>query len=258
MTSPTDKQSHSHSHSHHKNQPNQTVSHTPFLNVRPSSISFTQLWQREWQVKQQGKLQWLYPLLLFLMIMNLFPLTIGTEPEQLQRLGTPAVWIAAMLSLLMGVEELFRPAFSNGTLAQLVVARASLPLWVLIRLLIHWLFSGAIVALLSLLSVPLFAVSWDEAGILMLSILVGSPMLLMLSATASALTLSLKNAVILVPLLALPLQLPILIFATGAVNVYTTGMNALPILALLLAGSLTSIMVLPWVMAHILKMAWLS
>lgn len=28
-------------------------------------ISFMQLWRREWQVKQQGAVQWLYPLVLF-------------------------------------------------------------------------------------------------------------------------------------------------------------------------------------------------
>ena len=48
----------------------------------------------------------------------------GTEPKLLQQLGVPAVWIAALLSLIMGMENLFRPALDNGTLAQLVVARA--------------------------------------------------------------------------------------------------------------------------------------
>lgn len=224
----------------------------------PRTISFGQLWRREWQVKQQGAVQWLYPLVLFLMIITLFPLAVGTEPQLLQRLGVPAVWIAALLSLVMGVDGLFKPALDNGTLAQLVVAKASLPLWVLIRLIIHWLFSSGIVAVLSLLAVPLFQLSWFDAGILMVSILVGSPMLLMLSAVASSLTLSLKNGAILVPLIALPMQLPVLIFATGAVDLFASGLNGLPILALLLAGSIVSVLVMPLVIALTLKMSWLN
>lgn len=202
------------------------------------TILWRQLWRCEWQVKQQGAVQWLYPLVLFLMIMTLFPLAVGSEPALLHRLGVSAVWIAALLSLLMGVDGLFKPALDNGTLAQLIVAQAPMPLWVFTRLLIHWLFSSGLIALLSLLSVPLFRLSWIEAGVLMASILVGSPMLLMLSAIASSLTLSLKNGAVLVPLIALPMQLPVLIFATGAVDLFATGMNGLPILALLLADSI--------------------
>ena len=224
----------------------------------PRSIGFLQLWRREWQVKQQGAVQWLYPLVLFLVIITLFPLAVGSEPALLKRLGVSAVWIAALLSLVMGVDGLFKPALDNGTLAQLVVAKASLPLWVLIRLVIHWIFSSGIVAVLSLLAVPLFQLSWFEAWILMASIVTGSPMLLMLSAIASSLTLSLKNGAVLVPLIALPMQLPVLIFATGAVDLFASGLNGLPILALLLAGSIVSVLVMPWVIATTLKMSWLN
>ena len=223
-----------------------------------AGISFGQLWRREWLVKQQGAVQWLYPLVLFLVIITLFPLAVGSEPQLLARLGVPAVWIAALLSLVMGVDTLFKPTLDNGTLAQLMVARAPLPLWVLIRLAIHWLFSSGMVALLSLLAVPLFRLSWLEAGVLMLSILAGSPMLLMLSAIASSLTLSLKNGAVLVPLIALPMQLPVLIFATGAVDLFATGLNGLPILALLLAGSIVSVLIMPWLIAMTLRMAWLN
>lgn len=242
---------------HQNNSQHDNQNHSPHIAL-PHVISFGQLWRREWQVKQQGAVQWLYPLVLFLVIITLFPLAVGSEPQLLQRLGVAAVWIAALLSLVMGVEGLFKPALDNGTLAQLVVAKASLPLWVLIRLVIHWIFSSGIVALLSLLAVPLFQLSWFETGILMASIIAGSPMLLMLSAVASSLTLSLKNGAILVPLIALPMQLPVLIFATGAVDLFATGLNGLPILALLLAGSIISVLAMPWVIAQTLKMAWLN
>lgn len=212
--------------------------------------------QREWHIKRQGMVQWLYPLVLFLLIITLFPLAIGTEPKLLLRLASSAVWIATLLSLVIGVDELFRPDFDNGTLAQLVVANAPLPFWVLTRLGVHWLFSAGFVALLSLLAVPLFGLPWAEALMLLLSIVVGSPILLMLSAIASSLTLTLKNGAVLVPLIALPMQLPVLIFATGAVDLYATGLNGFPTLALLGAGSILSIITTPWAIAAILKMSW--
>ena len=44
-------------------------------------IDFSALWQREWQIKQQNKVQSLYRLVLFLIISTLFPLAMGTEPK---------------------------------------------------------------------------------------------------------------------------------------------------------------------------------
>lgn len=211
---------------------------------------------REWQIKKQGMVGWLYPLVIFLLIITLFPLAIGSEPVLLQRLAPSAVWIAALIALVMGVDELFRGEFENGTLAQLVVANAPLSVWVLARLMVHWLFSAGAVAVLSLLVVVLFDLPMMDTVVLAGSIVVGSPMLLGLSAIASSLTLTLKNAAVLVPLIALPMQLPVLIFATGAVDLYATGLNALPTLALLSAGSIITIVITPFVVAAVLKMAW--
>lgn len=231
---------------------------TTSINSSLSTISFYQLWQREWQIKQQNMVQWLYPLVLFLIIITLFPLAMGTSPKLLHQLGVPAVWIATLLSLIMGMDSLFRPELENGTLAQLLVARASMPLWVLVRLTVHWLTSAGMIAVLAFLAIPLFGLDSFEAGILAGSILMGSPILLCLSAIASSLTLALKNGAVLVPLIALPMQLPVLIFATGAVDLFVTGMNGLPVLALLLAGSIVAVIVTPWVIAYSLKLAWVS
>lgn len=220
--------------------------------------AFGSMLLREWRIKRQGAVQWLFPLMIFLIIITLFPLAVGSESALLLRLATSAVWIAALLSLVMGVDDLFKADMENGTLAQLVVSGSPLSVWVFSRLLVHWLFSAGFVAVLSLLANPLFNMPFDETLMLMLSIIVGSPLMLMLSAIASSLVLSLKNGAVLVPLIALPMQLPVLIFATGAVDLYATGLNGLPTLALLGAMSIIAVIVTPWVVAQILKMAWSS
>lgn len=218
--------------------------------------AFKTMLVREWHIKRQGAVQWLFPLMIFLIIITLFPLAVGSESALLLRLATSAVWIATLLSLVMGVDDLFKMDMDNGTLAQLVASGASLSVWVFTRLLVHWLFSAGFVAGLSLLATPLFNMPINETLMLMLSIIFGSPLMLMLSAIASSLTLSLKNGAVLVPLVALPMQLPVLIFATGAVDLYATGLNGLPTLALLGAISMISVIITPWVVAQILKMAW--
>ena len=222
----------------------------------PIYISAIPLLAREWQVKVQGMGQWLYSLVMFFVIVALFPLSVGSEPAMLQHLAVPIVWIATLLSLVIGMEGLFKQDHDNGTLALLVASRAPLAVWVFIKLALHWLTSAALVAVLAIFAVPFFGMQMPEALVLMLSVLVGSPLLLMLTAIASALTFLLKNGALLIPLIALPMQLPVLIFATGAVERFGMGMNALPILALMGAGSIIAVMVTPFVIAMILRLSW--
>lgn len=213
------------------------------------------IWQREWRVRVQTPAGWLYPVVFFLMVLVLFPLAAGAEPALLLRIGSAAVWIAALLSVLLGMDSLFRADVDDGTLEQVLVARVSLPLWAVIKISMHWLTGGGILTVLSLLSMPLFGLSTQAAGVLALSLFLGTPTLTLLAAVAAALTVSLRGSGVLVPLIALPLQLPVLVFATGAVDLVQTGGDVWPILALLLALLLLSLLFLPFAVAAALRLA---
>lgn len=217
---------------------------------------WTDFMRREWQSKTQGVMQWLYPLVIFLMIITLFPLAIGNEPALLLRLAVPAVWISALLSLVIGLDGLFKTDYDSGVLVQIASSKSALPLWVLAKLTMHWFFGAGCVAILSLFATPLFGLSLQQSAVLGISVVIGSPILLCLSAIASSLALSTKNSAILVPLIAIPMQLPVLIFATGAVERYGMQLPFLPIFALLLAGSILFVLVSPWVIAFSLRLAW--
>jgi heme exporter protein B len=52
----------------------------------------------------------------------------------------------------------------------------------------------------------------------MLTLLLGTPTLSLVSAIGAALTVSLRRGGVLIPLLTLPLHIPVLIFATAAVQ----------------------------------------
>lgn len=238
--------------------PNKQTVYVSTQNLTTLGVSVSALLKREWQVKYQGATQWLQPLIVFLLIITLFPLAMGSDPALLVRLAVPMVWIATVLSLVIGSDGLFKTEFDNGTLSQIVASKTVLPLWVVLRVGIHWLFGAGCVAVLSLFAMPLFGLKFIDTLILSVSILVGSPILVMLSAIASSLTLSAKNGAVLVPLIAIPIQLPVLIFATGAVERAMMGLGSLPIFALLLAGSLIAVMVSPWVIAMSLKLSWQS
>ena len=197
----------------------------------------------------------LYMLVFFVLVLLLFPLAVGANTQFLNQIGVAAIWIAALLAVLLGMEGVFRAEVDDGTLEQVIVARQSLALWALIKVGVHWLTGGFAIVLLSVLSIPLFGLHVNEAGILALSLLLGTPILTLIAAIAAALTVSLKSGGVLMSLIALPLQLPVLIFATGAVDVLRAGGAVLPILALLAAGLILSVIFIPFALASALRLS---
>ncbi|MBC7751096.1 MAG: heme exporter protein CcmB [Candidatus Saccharibacteria bacterium] len=198
---------------------------------------------------------WIYTLVFFVLVLLLFPLAVGANPQFLNHIGVAAVWIAAVLAVLLGMEGLFRTDVEDGTLEQVIVARQSLALWALVKVVVHWLTGGFAIVLLSVLSIPLFGLNMNEAGFLALSLLLGTPILTLLAAIAAALTVSLKSGGVLMSLIALPLQLPVLIFATGAIDVLRAGGAVMPILALLAAGLILSVIFIPFALASALRLS---
>ena len=198
---------------------------------------------------------WVYTLVFFVLVLLLFPLAVGANAQFLNHIGVAAIWIAAVLSVLLGMESLFRADVEDATLEQVIVARQSLALWALIKVSVHWLTGGFAIVILSVLSIPLFGLNANEAGVLALSLLLGTPILTLIAAIAAALTVSLKSGGVLMSMIALPLQLPVLIFATGAVDVLRAGGAVLPILALLAAGLILSVIFIPFALASALRLS---
>lgn len=184
----------------------------------------------------------LNPLWFFIIVITLFPLGIGPDPAQLARIAPGIVWVAALLSSLLALERLFRDDFIDGTLEQLMLMPCPLGVLVLAKVFAHWLLTGLPLLLLS----PLVAVllSLDMVGFkaVFWTLLLGTPILSLLGAIGVALTVGIGKGGVLLSLLTLPLYIPVLIFATSAIDAATLGVaydGQLAILAAMLAGSIT-------------------
>ena len=71
------------------------------------------------------------PLVFFAIVIALFPLAVGPETKLLQTLSPGLVWVAALLSVLLSLDGLFRSDFEDGSLEQWVLSSHPLPLLVL-------------------------------------------------------------------------------------------------------------------------------
>ena len=164
-------------------------------------------------------------LFFFVIVVSLFPLGIGPEMDTLRLIAPGVFWVAALLASMLALEKLFAADFEDGTLEQMLLTPQPVFILVLAKVFAHWLITGVPLVLLS----PLLGLQYDLAaetlGVLLLSLLLGTPALSLIGAIGAALTLGLRGGGVLVSLLVLPLYIPVLIFGAGAVEANVSGLG---------------------------------
>ena len=166
------------------------------------------------------------PLVFLVIVVSLFPLAIDPDPAFLQKISPGVVWIAALLSTLLMVENMYQEDFTNGTLELLAVSGVPLAWIALSRALSTWLLSGLPLVIMCLLlgfmlNLPPVAVPTAIA-----SLLLGTPVLHLVGAIGAALTVNAGNRGALVSLVVLPLYVPVLIFGSSAIGSAMTGLSS--------------------------------
>ncbi len=194
-------------------------------------------------------------LIFFVMVVSLFPLGVGPEMDMLRKMAAGVLWVAALLASMLSLGRLFSADYLDGTLEQMLLAPQSLSVLVLGKMLSHWMVSGLPLVLLAPVLGLQFDMSVEAIGVLMLSLLLGTPVLSMLGAIGAALTLGLRGGGVLLSLLVLPLCIPVLIFGTGAVQAVSSGLNVSSHLSLMGALLVLSLAFTPWVTAQALRIS---
>ena len=88
-----------------------------------------------------------------------------------------------------------------------------------------------------------------------ISLLIGTPVLSLIGSIGAALTLGLRGGGVLIALLILPLYIPVLIFAAGAVEASTIGASPQAHLYLLSAALVLALVFAPWATSAALRIS---
>jgi heme exporter protein B len=210
---------------------------------------FKALVRRDLLLAMRRRADVLTTLIFFVIVVSLFPLGVGPELETLREIAPGVVWVAALLASMLALGRLFSSDYADGTLEQMVLAPQPLGLLVGAKVVAHWLVSGLPLVFIAPVLGIQYDMPWDALGILMVSLLIGTPVLGLIGAVGAALTLGLRGGGVLVSLLVLPLYIPVLIFGAGAVDAAATGTGAGAHLSLLGAFLVVSLFFAPWAAA---------
>jgi len=164
------------------------------------------------------------PLLFFVIVVSLFPLGITPEVETLRLMAPGLIWVAALLATMLSLDSIFRSDFDDGALEQICLSPHPLAVLVLAKVLAHWVVTGLPLLVLGPLLAVLLSLPAQAMDTLLVTLVLGTPVLSLVGSIGVALTVGLRRGGALLSLLVLPLYVPLLIFASNAVGAAMVGL----------------------------------
>jgi len=211
--------------------------------------------RRDLLLVMRRKSEVLTALFFFVVVTSLFPLGIGADAALLRKIAPGVLWVAALLSTLLGLQRMFAADYQDGALEQLALSPQPMVLLVTGKIIAHWLVSGLPLVLLA----PIIGIQFDldasSLYVLMGTLLLGTPVLSLLGSIGAALTLGVRGGSVLLSLLILPLYIPVLIFGAGAVYANSVGLDTSGHFSLLGALLILALAFVPWVSTAAVKIA---
>jgi heme exporter protein B len=198
---------------------------------------------------------WVYPLAFYTVLVSLFPLALATDPVFLQTYFSSYIWVAALLTHLLSVENTFKFDVEEGYLTQLRISKTPLVIAIYLKLLVYWLVRQLPIIFITPLLGLLFYLNLHAINYLVLSLTLGSFTFVCIGCLSAALTIGLRQSGMLLGLLSIPLLIPILLFGIG-MNQQIEQTQTVYACVLLLAGcAILAFTLLPSAIAAILELS---
>ena len=191
----------------------------------------------------------------FVIAVVLFPFGVGPEPNVLARIGPGVIWVAALLASMLSLERLFKADYEDGSLELLALQPVALEAVVVAKVAAHWLTTGLPLIVAAPVLALLMNMPADGFLLLILTLALGTPTLSLIGAIGAALVLGSRLGGVLLALLVLPLYIPVLIFAVGAMEAALGGFSVKAPLLVLGGLFLGSLALAPWVGAAAIRQA---
>jgi heme exporter protein B len=191
----------------------------------------------------------------FIIVVSLFPIGISPESDRLTEIAAGVIWISVLLASMLSMDSLYRSDYEDGSLEQLLLSPHPLFFLVLAKNISHWLVSGLPVVLVSPVLAYMLALPTEAYGTLVLSLLLGTPIMSLVGSIAVALTVGLGSRGLILAVITLPMSVPVLIFGTLAVQSTLNSQSSVGYLSLMLVMLSVSVSLAPLASAAALRIS---
>jgi len=195
------------------------------------------------------------PIFFFILVVTLFPLGVGANPKLLQAIAPGIIWVSALLAVMLSLDSLFRSDFDDGSLEQMLLSSHPLTVLVFAKIIAHWLVTGLPLLIVAPLLAVFLGLPEQALGTLLITLVLATPVLSLIGSIGVSLTIGLRGGGMILSLLVLPLYVPVLIFASNAVEMAGNGLAVDAQINILIAIFFTSVVLAPLPAAAAIKMS---
>ncbi|WNL47930.1 heme exporter protein CcmB [Dyella sp. BiH032] len=225
------------------------------MNPPPLAAACTALFRRDLVLAWRRRGDIAMPVLYALIVATLFPFALGPEEALLQRIAGGVVLVTVLLAMLLALDAMFRGDIEDGSLEQLVLAPQPLAVMLGMKILAHWITTALPLIVIAPLLAGMLHLPTAAMPVLLLALLLATPLLSLLGAILVALTAGTRRSGMLLALMLLPLCVPVVIFAAGAVAAAQQGLPWLAPVAWLGAALALALVLAPLACAAALRIA---
>jgi heme exporter protein B len=195
------------------------------------------------------------PFMFFIIVVSLFPIGISPESDRLREIAAGVIWISVLLASMLSMDNLYRSDYEDGSLEQLLLSPHPLFFLVLAKNISHWLVSGLPVVLVSPLLAYMLNLPQEAYLTLVLGLLIGTPIMSLIGSIAVALTVGLGSRGLILAVITLPMNVPVLIFGTLAVQATLNSLSPVGYLSLMLVMLSVAVSLAPLASAAALRIS---
>ena len=195
------------------------------------------------------------PLIFFFLIISIFPLVLGPDKLLFDSIIPGIIWITAILTTLLSSNNFFRDDYSNGIIEMYLTSNKAVELILFLRIIACWLFTCLPIILFMPLVSLLFDIPFENSFVILITLLIGTPILISIGIFGSALTLGLAKNNILTPIIVIPFYIPVLIFSASAIDSVSSGLPYDMQISILIALLFLILHIMPYLLKYTLELS---
>ena len=223
------------------------------LIVKQTIICILSIFKREYLLTFRNFYDILAIVIFFTLGILVFIFAIGPDHKIYSQIGIGIIWTLLLLSTSLSIKKFYQEDFNDGSIILFFISGISFEFIVIIKIITAWLFFQFPFLVIIPLACLLLEVDQNKILIMLLTFLIGSPILITISSISSSMNLLNNKNVVIGSIIIMLLSIPVIIFSVGIVEASSDFMVAQ--LNILLGILMLSLAITPWVSAYCIRLA---
>ena len=214
--------------------------------------SIFSLFKREFQITYRNFSDTLSIFVFFLLSIMIFVFSVGSNKEIFNEIGIGIMWTLILLSNTLSLKKFFQNDFDDNNIILFHISGFSYELIVIIKIITIWLFFQIPFLIIIPIASILLNIDFINLKLILLSFLIGSPIITCISSISSSMNLLNKKNFTLGSLIVMIFSIPVIIFSVNLINVSDEIASAQ--IKILLGIMFLFLSITPWISATCIKL----